>query len=219
MPKRSFHLIASVAATVATLVASAPSTTARAQSTAAPAAEAAPAAAPAPASGGGSGKLYRWVDKDKTVHYSDRPQPGADALEAKPAQTYSAPARAPSASAAPRSAGREAIGPATQRASCGITSPSPDQVFPNVQSVMISYRGPNDGTAQLQLGGTSSQVMTAPAGQAFTIAPIARGTYTATVTITGESGAELCRTQTVTFHVRQPSLLAPVRQQMNRRAN
>ena len=87
-----------------------------------------------------------------------------------------------------------------------------------MQSVMISYRGPNDGTAQLQLGGTSSQVLTAPAGQAFTIAPIARGTYTATVTITGESGAELCRTQAVTFHVRQPSLLAPVRQQMNRRA-
>lgn len=219
MPKRSFHLIVvpALAASAAALVALAPPSTAHAQSTEAPAAEAAPAAAPAPS--GGGGKLYRWVDKDKTVHYSDRPQPGADALEAKPAQTYSAPAPAPSASAAPRSAGREAIGPATQRASCGITSPSPDQVFPNVQSVMISYRGPNDGTAQLQLGGTSSQVLTAPAGQSFTIAPIARGTYTATVTITGESGAELCRTQTVTFHVRQPSLLAPVRQQMNRRAN
>ena len=84
---------------------------------------------------------------------------------------------------------------------------------------MISYRGPSDGTARLQLGGTSSQALTAPAGQSFTISPIPRGTYTATVSVTSEAGAELCRSPTVTFHVRQPSLLAPVRQQMNRRAN
>jgi len=218
MPKRSFHLIVvpALAASAAALVALAPPSTAHAQSTEAPAAEAAPAAAPAPS--GGGGKLYRWVDKDKTVHYSDRPQPGADALDVKPAQTYSSPP--PAASGGARAGtGREAKGATTPRASCGITSPTQDQVFPNVQSVMISYRGPSDGTAQLQLGGTSSASMSMPAGQSFTIAPIARGTYTATVTITGEAGGELCRTQTVTFHVRQPSLLSPVRQQMNRRAN
>lgn len=223
MPKRTFHLIAArvaptpavPAAALAVLASLAAIPAAHSQSAEAPAAEAAPAPAPAPA--GGGGKLYRWVDKDKTVHYSDRPQPGADALEAKPAQTYSAPAPAPSSTA--RSTGREATGSAPPRASCSITSPTQDQVFPNVQSVMVSYRGPNDGTAQLQLGGTSAQALTAPAGQSFTISPIARGTYTATVTITGEAGGELCRTQTVTFHVRQPSLLSPVRQQMNRRAN
>lgn len=188
---------------------------AHAQSSETPAAEPAPAA---PSGSGGGGKLYRWVDKDKTVHYSDRPQPGADALDVKPAQTYSSPP--PAASGAARAGtGRDANGAATPRASCGITSPTQDQVFPNVQSVMISYRGPSDGTAQLQLGGTSSASMSVPAGQSFTIAPIARGTYTATVTITGEAGGQLCRTQTVTFHVRQPSLLSPVRQQMNRRAN
>jgi hypothetical protein len=226
MPKRSFHLIATraiptLAAPAAALAAfvfvlAAP---AGAQSSAAPSAEPAPAPpAASPDGGGGGGKLYRWVDKDKTVHYSDRPQPGADALDVKPAQTYSAPAPAAATNAA-RSTGREANGAARPRASCGITSPTQDQVFPNVQSVMVSYRGPNDGTAQLQLGGTSSQSLSAPAGQSFTISPIARGTYTATVTITGEAGSELCRTQTVTFHVRQPSLLSPVRQQMNRRAN
>jgi hypothetical protein len=114
---------------------------------------------------------------------------------------------------------RPAAGPSSAAApapSCGITSPTPDEVFPNVQSVMISYRGPTGGTAQLQLSGASPQTLSAPAGQSFTISPIARGTYTARVSITGEAGTPPCVTPPVTFHVRQPSLLAPVRQQMNR---
>jgi hypothetical protein len=152
--------------------------------------------------------MYRWVDKDKTVHYSDRPQPGADSVPVKSSQTYSAP-KAPSVQA--RSASAPPPPPA---ASCAITSPTADQVFPNAQSVMISYAGPKGGEAELLVNGATR--LKQPAGMAFTISPVPRGSYTATVAITSDTGAALCRTPPVTFHVTQPSLLSPVRQQMNR---
>lgn len=209
MPKSPFHLIALAAAATSLAAAGAMPREAFAQ--------AEPAAQPAPTGPTTSGgKMYRWVDKDKTVHYSDRPQPGADSVTVPAPATYSAP-RAPSP--APRSGAGALGGPAAPPAqACGISSPTPDQVFPNVQSVMISYRGPLGGTATLQLSGTLNESRTAPAGQAFTITPVPRGTYTATVSISGEPGVPPCVTPSVTFHVHQPSLLSPVRQQMNRGA-
>ena len=35
---------------------------------------------------------YRWVDSAGVVHYSDRPQPGAEKVNLPPAQTYTTPA-------------------------------------------------------------------------------------------------------------------------------
>ena len=209
MPKSPFHLIAPAAAATLLAAAGAMPVVALAQGE--------PAAQPAPTGPTNSGgKMYRWVDKDKTVHYSDRPQPGAESVTVPTPATYSAP-RAPSA--APRSASGALGGPpAAPAQNCGITSPTPDQVFPNQQSVMISYRGPPGGTATLQLSGTLNESRSAPAGQAFTLSPVPRGTYTATVSITGEPGVPPCVTPSVTFHVHQPSLLSPVRQQMNRGA-
>jgi len=174
----------------------------------------APAAPPPPASDGptrSGSTMYRWVDKDKTVHYSDRPQPGAESVTVQSPQTYSAPKAPPVRASA--SASSTAAPPA---AACGITSPSAEQVFPNAQSVTISYRGPTGGNAELLLNGAPKQTL--PAGQAFTISPVPRGTHTATVAITSDTGAALCRTPSVTFYVTQPSLLSPVRQQMNRPA-
>ena len=210
MPKKPFHLIVPAAAAAMLAAAGAMPVVALAQADE-------PAAQPAPTGPTNSGgKMYRWVDKDKTVHYSDRPQPGADSVSVPTPATYSAP-RVPSA--APRSGAGASGGPAAPAAPrCGIISPTPDQVFPNVQSVMISYRGPLGGTATLQLSGTLNDSRSAPAGQAFTIAPVPRGTYTATVSISGEPGVPPCVTPSVTFHVHQPSLLSPVRKQMNRGA-
>ncbi len=172
------------------------------------------AAPPPPASDGPTrpgSTMYRWVDKDKTVHYSDRPQPGAESVPVQSPQTYSAPKAPPLRTSA---SAPQVSTPAA--ASCGITSPGVDQVFPNAQSVTISYRGPTGGNAELLLNGASKQTL--PAGQSFMISPVPRGTYSATVAITSDTGAVLCRTPSVTFHVTQPSLLSPVRKQMNRPA-
>jgi len=208
MSSKTFTIIATLAAAAAML----PLPPAAAQNSDPP-----PPDAPAPAATGGTGNgptragqtMYRWVDKDKTVHYSDRPQPGAQSVPVQSPQTFSAP-QAPQTTmrrAAPASSGPPV-------ASCVITAPTADQVFPNAQSVMVSYSGPKGGQAELLLNGAATQQV--PAGQAFTIAPVPRGTYSATVAITSDTGAALCRTPSVTFHVTQPSLLSPARQPINR---
>jgi Domain of unknown function (DUF4124) len=38
--------------------------------------------------GSGATTLYRWVDAQGVVHYSDTPQPGAQKLQIAPAQTF-----------------------------------------------------------------------------------------------------------------------------------
>ena len=206
MASKTFTIIATLAASAAMLALR----PAAAQDSPPPSTPAA-AAAGSPANDGptrAGQTMYRWVDKDKTVHYSDRPQPGAESVPVQSTQTYSAPKAPPTVV---RSTGSSTPPPV---ASCVITAPTSDQVFPNAQSVMISYTGPKGGKAELLLNGASRQ--TVPAGTAFILSPVPRGTYSATVAITGDTGAALCRTPSVTFHVTQPSLLSPVRQQMNR---
>jgi hypothetical protein len=208
MASKTFTIIATLAASAAML----PLRTATAQAPD-PAGPTTPAAAAesAPVDRGptrAGQTMYRWVDKDKTVHYSDRPQPGAESVPVQSSQTYSAP-KAPPVTV--RSASAAAPPPA---ATCAITAPSPEQVFPNAQSVMISYSGPKGGAAELLLNGATR--LKQPADMAFTISPVPRGTHVAIVAITSDTGEALCRTPPVTFHVTQPSLLSPVRQQMNR---
>jgi len=206
MSSKTFTIIASVAAAAA-MLALRPVV---AQDSAPPSTPAAAAGASAPANDGptrAGQTMYRWVDKDKTVHYSDRPQPGAESVQVQSSQTYSAPK-------APPTTMRNTAAPPPPVASCVITAPTADQVFPNAQSLTVSYSGPKGGKAELLLNGASRQTL--PAGTAFTVSPVPRGTYSATVAITSDTGAALCRTPSVTFHVTQPSLLSPVRQQMNR---
>lgn len=208
MSSKPFTIIATLAASAAMLA----PRPAAAQTSAPPSTPEAAAAASAPANDGptrAGQTMYRWVGKDKTIHYSDRPQPGAESVPVQSTQTYSAPKPASTSlrRATPTSSGPPA-------AVCVITAPTAEQVFPNAQSVMVSYTGPKGGTAELLLNGATS--MKQPAGQAFTITPVPRGTYSATVAITGDTGVALCRTPAITFYVTQPSLLSPVRQQMNR---
>lgn len=215
MLQRLFHLIVPVGALAAVASMAAFPAVTSAQTPA----ESPPAEAPSGAAPGGTtapgGRMYRWVDKNNTVHYSDRPQPGATAVAVQAPQTYSAPRPAAPPAGTPRPA-TAATRPAAPAPTCGITAPTPEQTFPNAQSVTISYRGPVGGTAELQLSGGLNESRRAPAGQSFTISPVPRGTYTARISILGETGAAACVTPPVTFYVLQPSLLSPVRQQMNR---
>ena len=50
-----------------------------------------------------------------------------------------------------------------------------------------------------------------PGATSFTISPIDRGTHTLMVSILDADGRGVCQSAGVTFHVRQPSLLAPNR--------
>ena len=41
---------------------------------------------------GARGTVYKWVDENGVVHYSDQPHPNAQKMQVQEAQTYTAPA-------------------------------------------------------------------------------------------------------------------------------
>jgi len=149
---------------------------------------------------------YMWVDENNERHWSDTPHPGAQKVELRPQNSYSAPppVRSPPAAAA------GAAG--TPYQSCSIAQPSEDQVFFDIEALTISVqltpaRRPGDvvivtldGTPIAPAGGSGTDV---------TVSPIYRGTHVAAATVRDVSGRTLCTAAAVTFHVRQHSVLRP----------
>ncbi len=80
--------------------------------------------------------LYKWVDDQGNVHYSDKPQPGATKLHLPKPTTFAPPDVAMPAKAA----GSETQKPPTAAGytSFEIASPSDEQTFWNVQSVTVT---------------------------------------------------------------------------------
>jgi hypothetical protein len=77
--------------------------------------------------------LYKWVDEQGTVHYSDKPHPGATKLKLPEAQTYKAPDMS----------GMPSLPPPSQRAATNgvsftISSPAPESTLWDAQTVTVS---------------------------------------------------------------------------------
>lgn len=157
---------------------------------------------------------YRWVDADG-VHYSDQPHPGAEKIYLGQTQTYSAePNAAASGAAQPARPGQRSLrasGP-FRYDSCNVVQPAEDQVFIDVDTATI-------GVAVRPAKRSGDRVVLSLDGQIkepasneqleFVITPIERGTHVVAATVRDASGKDLCQSTTVTFHVRQASVLAP----------
>ena len=153
--------------------------------------------------------VYRWVDDDGVVHYSDQPHPNAEKLQVHAAQTYK-PSAADTAAAAGGGASSGAA-PAPYRG-CAIMQPQDGQNFANVDSLTVVvqtdpvlHQGDKvyvtvDGQA---LNGGN------PTGSQFVLSPVDRGTHTAQAQVKDASGAVQCQTPPVTFEVHQNSVLNP----------
>jgi len=153
-------------------------------------------------------EVYKWVDENGVTHYSDQPHPNAKKLEVPSAQTFQS--RMPSAPAGTSAQAPSEAGPAYS--SCQISRPENDEVFMNTFTVPASLRvapalRPGHRVV-LSLDGKplSNQPATATS---FVLNDVERGTHTLSAAIQDASGNEICRSGSVTFHVRQPSRLAP----------
>jgi hypothetical protein len=157
-------------------------------------------------------QVYRWVDKDGVVHYSDQPAPGAELL---PLTTAPKPGSVPPTYTP--SAGRSSETPSlpdVRYSACEITSPSQDQTFMQSDGIPIVVETQPDLQAgdriSVSMNGTTLEW---PQGAAASrIGPLPRGSYSLVASITGPDGAVKCKTATLTFAVLQPSLLTPGRQ-------
>lgn len=149
-----------------------------------------------------SATVYKWVDDNGVVHFSDQPNPKAQKIEVAGAQTYGAPATsAPSAAAAPV-APLPPGGPPV----CVIDTPAPGQVFLDTFSisghVTLAHAGPEGSQTQLRMDGNDITAQLGPNGS-FALNQIARGDHTLTLQVTSDHGDVTCQGNSVTFSIRQ----------------
>src|ERR1700756_4027834 len=76
--------------------------------------------------------VYKWVDENGVVHFSDQPHENAEKVQLKAPQTYTAP-KTPAAPVQPPMQGASKPAPAYQ--SCVVSEPVNDQVYMNTSTV------------------------------------------------------------------------------------
>ncbi len=152
--------------------------------------------------------IYKWVDEKGVTHYSDQPHEKAQKVEVNSAQTYTNVPVGDTRPSAPREQGAESY------SVCEIASPDNDEVFFNTQVVSASVRL----DPQLQSGHRvaialdGKRVSDSYTGTDFTLQPVYRGSHSVMAVVENAStGQAVCTTPAVTFHVRQPSDIAPNR--------
>jgi hypothetical protein len=157
-----------------------------------------------------SQEIYRWVDKDGIVHYSD--QPGSDDAELISVIEPNAYDSADTAIAASTGGDEvEESEPAVSPyESFSIVSPAPDQVFfgaDAVVSVTADLQGTlrPDHTVVFFVNGNRQSAQ----GLSTELSGLARGTYFLRASILDQAGKPVITSQQTTFHVRQPSINTP----------
>jgi hypothetical protein len=161
-----------------------------------------------------SATTYKWVDRNGVTHYSDRPQPGAEIVELRPAQTFDAPT--PAATSAARTTARnQQANNAVAYDKLDLWKPSNDEVFTNTANIVpVRLRLEPDlqtgHSVWLYLDG--KRVDGQPTNAvSFDLSEVPRGTHTVNAVVVDVSGKPLIKSQSVTFHLRQVSTLAPNR--------
>lgn len=149
--------------------------------------------------------VYRWVDSQGNVHYSDHPHPGAAKVVLPKTQTYAAP---PTANILPVRPLPHAA-PTAGYSSFTLASPGNKATLWYVHKVTVSVElDPHlrDGdTITYKLDGKTIGPTRA---MAVTFKDVVRGEHHASAVLTAKNGATMTAGP-VTFYVRQKSILGP----------
>lgn len=160
-----------------------------------------------------SQEIWRWVDKNGTVHFSDQPgAPNAELITVLEPNTSDSGSGAGDSSSAVASVASDpeedpSVSPYD---SLSIVSPTPDEVF---------FGGDAAVAVTAELGGTLRPDHSVvfflngnrrPAdGLGMELTNLARGTYFLRASILDGNGNPVITSQQTTFHVRQPSIRSP----------
>jgi hypothetical protein len=161
----------------------------------------------------GASEMWRWVDENGVVHFSDRPQPGAERIDMRPAQTFTAPPVEPRA---PRQSAPEGQADAgTRYTQLSILSPAEGETLWNIGAelnVQLAVEPPLAEAHELRVYLDGARVEDSPQGTQFTLRDVFRGERRLRVSIVDDSERELVSTPTIVFYVQQASLQNPAQQ-------
>lgn len=148
--------------------------------------------------------VYRWVDAQGNVHYSDQPHPGAKKIKVQPAQTY-APAAAALPAASEPPAWQAPSPPAAVK--FRLISPADQQTFWNVHEITVSVSvSPPPGEDARIVYHLDDQSLGPTAQLSATFKDVVRGAHTASASLTLPDG-ETLTAGPVTFYIHQASIL------------
>jgi hypothetical protein len=152
--------------------------------------------------------IYKWVDADGIVHYSDQASPGAEKIVTATSSGPASGARnatAPTAQAPQRSEG------GLNYAEFSIASPAQGQTFfgNDVVSVHLNLTPSLRPNQSITWHLNGKQLDSPPSAVSFALPHLDRGTYALAATITDQQTSESQSSDSVTFFVRQPSALSP----------
>ena len=155
--------------------------------------------------GNGTTTVYKWIDAQGVVHYSDQPHPNAQKLEIQGAQTFAAPATPQNPS---EPAPQETQSPRAAYQACEIAEPGDQQMLMNVYraTVVVRTSPPLRQGDDVRLFVDGKQVP--GSGPTYSV-PVFRGQHSAQAMIENSTGQIVCETSTVTFYVHQPSIQNP----------
>ncbi len=153
--------------------------------------------------------VYRWVDADGVVHFSDQPQPGAVKIQIREPQSYT-PSPTPATGKAAPNVKQQTEPHEYQSCEVSVPGAGGDQSLMNADSVTVTVQMQPTLRAgdqlTVQLDGTN---LTPLNSTRYEISPIDRGAHTATAIVRGAGGEVLCQSPVVNFYVHQPSVLGP----------
>jgi len=167
-----------------------------------------------------AGTAWRWVDASGTVHYSDRPVPGAEEVYLPDShlgtpRTDAPPA--PTTSQQPPSAAASAPAPeaAVRYVRLAISSPAQDETLWNIEGVLsvevnIQPRLQDGHRVIFVLDGQRRNPIPG-SGSSFTLDEVYRGLHTLQALVVDSSNTTVIESLPVQFMVQQPSLLNPNR--------
>jgi Domain of unknown function (DUF4124) len=154
--------------------------------------------------------VYKWVDADGVVHFSDQPTPGAEKIftSSSSAGTVTTAPRSQSGAQQPqRSAATSGLG----YSEFSIASPVNDQTFfgDDVIAVHLNLEPGLKPNQSITWHLNGKQLEFPPDATSFPLPHLDRGAYTLAATITDQQTSDSQSSNTVTFYVRQPSALSP----------
>jgi len=156
--------------------------------------------------------VYKWVDADGVVHYSDQPVPGAEKIVTAGRSSLNGSSAAASPGNGNPNGQQPRTGTAAQTrpAPTTIVSPQPAQNFFNNEPINVAL-SQRELTAEQSVTWhlNGKELDQSPSATEFVLPNPGRGTFAIAATITNQATGEVESTPSVTFYVHEPSLLSP----------